>query len=498
MHKKTLFIFGIFLITNLNAQDNSVTRYIHWCDSFSSGKKNMKLDFLGASYPDSINGFPYYKEQFSLPFYCKVVLSNIIFEKLDESIAQRLAYLSQIPDTFMFFQFAGKSRKKDIINISLLPVCRNRTTKAVYRLKSFSFSFPAKNIKKTLKTGSNYLSHSVLNSGKWYKIKLNKDGIYKITYSQLKEKMKFENPSNVRIYGNGGGMLPLKVNKPRPDDLRENAILYVDGGDGIFNEGDYILFYGQGPNIWNYDASKKHFFHSQHKFADYSYYFLTDYLGRGKTINDANESSSSNIDITSFDDYAYHESDMINLINSGSEWYGDKIDIYSTISFDFDFPNLNNSSTSYFYYDIIGRSSTSESYFSFGISGNEYKSTYIGNIDRLKSESDFAKIAKGSFEFSPASDNITVYIKYVGSGDKDAEGYINYFGLNVRRDLLFEGDQMHFRDINAIGAGNIAKYIINNASADVEVWDITDACVPLRMQKSFQTQHLHLQHLQIR
>ncbi len=49
---------------------------------------------------------------------------------------------------------------------------------------------------------------SVLSSGKWYKIKILHDGIYKLTYEDIKT-MGFSDPSAVRVFGNGGTMLPM-------------------------------------------------------------------------------------------------------------------------------------------------------------------------------------------------------------------------------------------------------------------------------------------------
>ena len=49
-----------------------------------------------------------------------------------------------------------------------------------------------------------YASQSVLASGKWVRIKVEKDGIYRLTWEQLSD-LGISNPANVRVYGNGGG-----------------------------------------------------------------------------------------------------------------------------------------------------------------------------------------------------------------------------------------------------------------------------------------------------
>ena len=86
-----------------------------------------------------------------------------------------------------------------------------------------------------------YKSSSILSSGEFIKIRIDRDGIYKLTYTDLIN-MGFSNPLNIKIFGNGGGMLPEMNNEFRYDDLEENAVWVEYNGDSIFDYGDYILF----------------------------------------------------------------------------------------------------------------------------------------------------------------------------------------------------------------------------------------------------------------
>src|SRR5688572_6973974 len=78
-----------------------------------------------------------------------------------------------------------------------------------------------------------YTSNSVLSSGTWYKIAINQPGIYKIDLAFLASlgiSQANISSSAIRLYGNGGFMLPENCNGLRPDDLIENAIWVEDGG----------------------------------------------------------------------------------------------------------------------------------------------------------------------------------------------------------------------------------------------------------------------------
>ena len=127
---------------------------------------------------------------------------------------------------------------------------------------------------------------SVLATGKWFKIGIYQDGIYRLNYEDITG-MGFANPAEVRIYGNGGAMVPLMNADFRYDDLLENPIYMNKGPDGIFNQGDYLLFYGKGPVTWSFNQESGLFEHQLNSYSDAAYYFVTTGIGEGLTISDA-------------------------------------------------------------------------------------------------------------------------------------------------------------------------------------------------------------------
>lgn len=124
------------------------------------------------------------------------------------------------------------------------------------------------------------VSRSVLADGIVYKIPIVTEGIYRIDRAFLSELPGLElspdniDPDEVRIYGNGGRPLPALNSAPRPADLVENAVYRVGGGDGRFDGGDVILFYGKGPSGWNYNPQSGAWEHYVHPFSNENYYFI--------------------------------------------------------------------------------------------------------------------------------------------------------------------------------------------------------------------------------
>ena len=63
-------------------------------------------------------------------------------------------------------------------------------------------------------------------------------------------------------------MLPLSNNEFRYDDLQENAIKIFDNdNNGLFNNGDYFLFYGTEQNTWKWNSTDKKFTHKKNDFV---------------------------------------------------------------------------------------------------------------------------------------------------------------------------------------------------------------------------------------
>src|SRR6187399_3514785 len=171
-----------------------------------------------------------------------------------------------------------------------------------------------------------YKTNSVLSSGSWSKIVVKDGGIYKIDVSFLGA-IGF-NTSNIssgsiRLFGNGGNMLS-EANAEIPlDDLTENAIMVMDGGDGLFNGSDYFLFYAAGPDKWLKDSLNKRFTHQKNLYSDSAYYFIT-IGGAGKRIASLQISTPSTLTVNSFNERIFHELDSVNLLSSGKEWLGEE------------------------------------------------------------------------------------------------------------------------------------------------------------------------------
>ena len=195
-----------------------------------------------------------------------------------------------------------------------------------------------------------HVDSSVLAKGRWYKLAVTHTGIHKITWQNLNamgvDPSKI-NVDNIRLFGNGSGMLPEVNMAPRVDDLRELALKVSDGGDGHFDSTDYFLFYGESADKWNFDRLTRFYSHQRNLYSDSTFYFLNFDQHAGKRVqNEPLNPATPNYSSSVFDDFALHELDQANLIRSGREWYGETFDNQTNVrTFPCSFPDIDTITT---------------------------------------------------------------------------------------------------------------------------------------------------------
>ena len=335
-----------------------------------------------------------------------------------------------------------------------------------------------------------YKSNSVLASGTWYKIAVKDAGVYKIDLALLSSlgiNTAGLSSASVRLFGNGAGMLPEANATPRVDDLEENAIMVVDGGDGVLNGSDYILFFSNGPDAWLKDSANKRFTHRKNLYSDRVYYYLS-IGGSGKRIATDQNNFIPNISVTTFDDRLYHELDTINFLSSGKEWFGEEFSNTPghslTRDFSLNIPNLDINTPFTISTDCLARSISVASRFDISVNSQPVQQITIppvtgGQYDRLAEEK------QAIANTNTSQSNFILNYHYV-PGSFNSQGWLNWFEIFSRRNLSLNGsDQVMFRDWNSVG-NNVGEYVVSGSNSSTQVWDVTEPINPVQLRTSLQ------------
>jgi hypothetical protein len=336
--------------------------------------------------------------------------------------------------------------------------------------------------------------NSVLSEGPVYKIAVTQDGVYKLTYDFLKNDLGMDldniDPRNIQLYGNGGGILPTFVGTARIDDLQENRIVIVGESDGNFDGGDYILFYGQGPDAWQLNEEDQIFNFQKNIYDTRNYYFIK--VAGEPGIRAQNQSSITNTAYTTstFNDFSVLNEDKVNIFHdwakaqgSGQRWFGDHFKVARDYRYDdvFNFPNLDASAPVHVRASMILRSNRSSS-FQLNINGETLTSSTASAVTQLSGPNDntipYAHNAAVSQQLLLASGQIDLTVEYpFPSGAAESEGWLDFVQFNARRDLRVTGNQMHFRDLNTRDYAT-STFQIGDINNNYTVWDISDPLAP--------------------
>ncbi|MDE3235358.1 MAG: type IX secretion system sortase PorU [Bacteroidota bacterium] len=336
-----------------------------------------------------------------------------------------------------------------------------------------------------------YAAHSVLASGTWYKIAVTGEGIYKIDLPFL-QKMGINttnlSSSSIRLYGNGGGMLPENNAIRRADDLVENAIEVFDGGDGVINGNDYLLFYAQGPDHWDTDSIHRSFHHQKNLYSDSAYYFLT-VGGNGKRIAAQMAGTLvANTNVTSYDEHIFYEKDLVNLLSSGKQWLGEELSATSTNGYNKNFtatlPGLLLNEPLNLTTSVVARSVGAPAAFSMLVNGQQVQKIDMPAVSGYFLDAYASSIQQATL-FSAGNASLTLTLQYNATAS-GAQGWLDWWELLGRCTLSFTGQsQLFFRDWRSVAPGHIANFSIGNTSTATEVWDITDVLHPVKMNTAF-------------
>jgi len=315
-------------------------------------------------------------------------------------------------------------------------------------------------------------SNSVLANGSWIKLGVSEDNIYKISYLDLQSygiDPTILDPRKIRLFGNGGGMLPQANSAARPIDLNELAIFVVGEDDGSFNTEDYILFHGSGPDMVKFDTLSNSFSYQNHLFTNTNYYFLNIEQTNGLRWTDIPSVSGGSISESAYKIYV-HEVEETNLLHSGRQWFGEKFDLETVQQFETINDEIDAGSTIKMVSSVM---STSLQNASFKIQMNNQE---IGT-QAIDGNPDGTYATKGTVALDTFSINETLIgsspLQVTYTFEKEfGVGYLDFFTLQYKAVLKYKGEPLVFHSGDIPAIGNIT-FSIADCPPDLILIDIS-------------------------
>ena len=490
MKQILLPVFAFFALATISAQTVfSVEKKIDWTVAqvvAPSGRSIEVPNFEGAAFLGETPLLPAFSANFPVNGFGKLNVEMTdanwsFFEKKptdsDVFIAEKIEFKTNVAEANG--QWFG--------NLNFVPI--RRAGAGFERLVSFSLrvNFVAEPLPFSPRGG--FATTSILADGDIYKFGVNQSGVYKLTADFLINTLKISDlstidPRNIKLYGNGGGMLPEVNSAVRTDDLAENAIFVSGQEDGKFDGSDYILFYAPGPDRWTFNESSTsvQFNLATNLYDDFAYYFLKISAGNGLRITERESLASTSYATSEGDDFIWFEDEKRNLLDysstaqgSGRRWFGDlyKNNLKIEYTSKFPFKNIVPTEPARAKMLFAGRSNVPTTV-KLLVADQEFKAN-ISQVNVANNEDAFAadRMVEGQFS---ATDGFKVVVDYPQVGS-ESEGFLDYLAIQVRRNLVMQGNQMEFRD-QKTKAQPSAKFTVSGAG-DFQIWDVTESTKPV-------------------
>lgn len=415
----------------------------------------------------------------------KLIVSNIqttAITVLEQAILKDF----EVSKTPLMEYGVAEFKGKQILSYSILPyVIRNGAVQKITGCKISAVAIGAEQgLNKTYAT--TFTTNSVLSSGDWYKLSVKETNMHKITPGLLTEAGAGSNLaiSGIRIVGNGTGILPERNSLPRPDDLLDVAYQAFDqNSDGIFNGSDFLVFYAKGPHQWQLSTSDSLFRHTQNFYRDENYYFISANAGSGKLVAQANAITQSTTEsFTTYDDYQSFEKEETNLVATGRIWVGDVFDFTKNRNYSFAFTDVVQTQPVILRVNLVGRASTSNTNMEVSYNGVQVLNANIPQYSTFGDYPNFVERIDNEVTFTPASpNNISINLNYNNAANPTGVAWLDFLEIQLKRNLIFRNKTLQFRNKTGIKSNAIAEYTISNASASLNIWDITDYTNPKRI-----------------
>lgn len=462
----------IFLFVCLFAFSQQKQFSINW-----KGQQVFEAGYAKISLPSfDLNHFSYTEDK-GLVYFAEwnesasvnessVRISNINYEPISSSDLKDLD-ISKIKNAVNPKLVNTNARDKRSVYLEINPIIKEGSS--FKKVTSFSINYSSGALSRNTSSSFSVITNSVLASGDWYRFSVDTTGVHRLSKNfldQLGVNTSSIDPRSIKIFGNGGEMLPYLNAQTEFIDPQENAIQIIGEEDGRFDDQDYILFYAVGPRGFNSEQNTH-----LNLYTDKTYYYVNVSGGNGKRISALTQSEQpADLTINTFEDYDFYEVDEFNLVKLGRRWFGDKFDVETQRKYTFDIPNID-ASTPVDVRVVFGSVSELPSSMSVTAGGN----TSTVNLNAINTDG-FVYATEASYNnsISFSGESLEIDVEYNNGGNPVASAYLDYIIVQAQRQLQFADEQLFFKNSEVATNSGIVQYNVSNASDVEQIWDVTD------------------------
>lgn len=305
-----------------------------------------------------------------------------------------------------------------------------------------------------------YASTSALAQGRWMKVRVDADGLYRIPTSTLRA-WGFDNPQRVRVFGYGGYRTPDALTAQNYiDDLPMAPCELTDRG---------LVFWAYGPGTWRNTLMYTHY---EPNIYDAGAYYFIGVADEGDTSADAMPGTgrpqvSADADRT-YSCRLHHEQEISLATDAGPLMVGEDFRFTRSRKFDFDLVDAVEGSTGRLECSFIS-TCTEAGLLTFAMDDNRLGAFTLREKSSDKYVHGNETVARLPFDTTAGRHTFSLTTSGGGSVTTSA---LNYLSLNYERHLrLPSGGCLDFTTSSPTLA-------LGGASEDMRLWDVTNGVAP--------------------
>ncbi len=336
------------------------------------------------------------------------------------------------------------------------------------------------------------LAQSVLKQEHVIKIATTTAGVHKIDAVLLRE-AGFDpaavSPHNIQVYGMPGGMIPQRNDIPYPTSPQAVAMMKQANSNDTFEDDEYILFYADDVDDFSFDKETKTYNYAKNIYADSLYYFISTTHNSPQQLVTASTKTSvnSSVAINWHENFYVHESELVNISNSGRQWFGESFLTNKSQSFEFNLENpLASNQQLVLLNGYLGQVQNTEETIDLSVNN------FVLSSERIKPLSEIffplgyppfgsyvTSVGEISNTLLGTTNKLTVGVNHKQADGGRSTGYLDYIFLQVPEKNELGNKQLILR--NKLYQP-IASFKVSVANIGTSlVWDITNSLKPDRI-----------------
>lgn len=301
---------------------------------------------------------------------------------------------------------------------------------------------------------SHYADNSALAQGRWIKIRVDNEGLYRIPAATLRS-WGFRDLSRVRVFGYGGARISDVLSEDEYiDDLPIAPCEMTDRG---------LVFYGIGGGVWKAVQNYRHY--EQNPYSSYGYYFVGE-LAEGESDGTLPSTGTARIDSNpsrTAESRIHYERELTLAADAGPLMVGEDFRNTRTRTFTMDFTDACEEATVRLECSFIS-SLSSAGNLAISIDDTKIGSTSINAKPSDGYVHGVATTARHTFACSPGRHTIGIGLTTAGTVNK---ANLNYISVCYDRHLrLPSSGSLAF-------SSSESSLALDGARDNLRIWDIS-------------------------